>query len=693
VPLDASRSRRRWSWPKRAIVAAISLVVAFLLWILLLNIALWTGFVAWAVTGNYKMSGIEIEYDSAYVLWPTVVHLENFELRIDAYRYQLELVIPKGELDMSLLALLARRFHAYSIKGEDVSAKFRFKGQPGKVSEERLATFPEIEGMVEPVRLYGPPNIPDFDKAFEVQLDHVDGNFVSLWIDELNFTPIDMHLEGGMRSRAGNLFAIDHARVEARSGDLYIGEEHLAQNWLATLDVEVMDYNPFLLSQRDVLRQLTVQFDANTDVVSLAAINPFLARKKLRLSEGKGPLEIGLDVQRGVLMADTELLYETEQLAGRRGDLRGTTGMRFAFGVAAIDHPPEARAAVQLHDLLLHKADGPKDTIVVEHLTGWIATSQTDLTAKEMEITGAEIDMPKAVVRDMGALSDISKKIALRKGSAEIGLHSKMAGEKRLSHEFKGKLKDVLVEMKESNARIRASGKLEIRAHSDTKLKAGKTDKLIVTVSDLAINSKNGYSKLAWVEIDRGTVSWKNNRMDARVKGQLDDLRPILTHIDDRKRLVERVPDLDLTAPFDFDVAIAREGKIMDIRIHRLQRPGLQIEGVVHRVDQRSRSAFRLVNAQLGITRDESKERNIDTGADEAWLQQNIKWARSLAKTKSDRKAAKSDQSKEDFDPSKYELGSEEDEPEKPDSAKEAERDEKAFDPKKYEVAPPPKKG
>jgi len=74
---------------------------------------------------------------------------------------------------MSLLALLARRFHAYSIKGEDVSAKFRFKGQPGKVSEERLATFPEIEGMVEPVRLYGPPNIPDFRKAFEVQLDHV----------------------------------------------------------------------------------------------------------------------------------------------------------------------------------------------------------------------------------------------------------------------------------------------------------------------------------------------------------------------------------------------------------------------------------------------------------------------------------------------------------------------------------------
>lgn len=620
-------------------MAVVSLVSVFVLWIVILNVALWSGFVARSVTGTYRMSAIELEYGFAWTVWPTRVHVEDLELRIDAYRYQLELVVPEGEVDIALWELLARRFHARSIVADGAQAKFRSKSPPGRVSEERFAAFPEIEGMTDPVRWPGPPNLPDEEHAWEVWLETVDGELSSLWVNELNFATLDARLTGAMRSRAGHLFAIDDLAFELRSGEVHVGDELFAKSWSGTVTVDLLDYDPHELVGRSMLAQLNLALDAGADVVSMAALDPFVHDVPLRLRGGQGPLELGIHVQRGVLMPGTEILYRTDEIGIRTGPWRARTGVRLAIGVDAPAEATRARAAAELHDLAIAHGDADRKALSAERIVASVVVGETSLIAEELPIVGGDLRVPKLAIHDLGALDGISEKLDLRGGKGELALHSRMTKPGRLRHEASVKLSGVNVRLPEKRLAVRAGVELSADVRTDTKLRKGESDEIALTVRDLSLRTKHGESNDGWVQVKRGSVAWnaKKKSIDARLYGRLDDLRPILSHVDDRERVVELVPDLDVTEPLDFDVELHKDAKVVDVRVRRLERPALDIEGVVHVVGKRSRSAFRLRRANLGLVRDEARQREIDAGANEAWLQQRIRWARELGQRRAEK--------------------------------------------------------
>ncbi|MEZ4380781.1 MAG: hypothetical protein R3A79_05510 [Nannocystaceae bacterium] len=655
---EPPRSRGRW-----LLVGVAVVVGGYVLWMLLLNLALWTGFVPWVVSGQHKMSRIHLGYDRAWVLWPTELHVEGLVLRIDAYRYQLELRVPAGEMDLALHELVSRRFHVLRVDADGAQATFRFKAPEGKVSDERRALFGPITGHGEPVRAAEPPELPEEGKAWELDLENINGGFSELWINELRMVDLDAQLKGRVRTRSGSLFAVDDGSLELAAGAILVGEERLAEALAGTIKVSIKGYDPFSLEGREVIRQVSADVDASTQIVSLKAALPLVPKSaRLHLGGGAGLLKLAVGVDEGVLRSGTQIDYETEALMAAHAPVRGRAAVRVRADVRREGDADEARLAVELDDVQLWRNDAKsgdddgegkkgadakdkkdaegsdkkgegagstKAPIFAPSIEAFVTTAQTDLAGDGFDLSGGEVRTPKALqVRDLSALAGLSDKLTPRSGSASVSLHSSLrAGGERLGHKVTLKLDDAAAAIDQTS--IRLSGDLDLHATSGLRFGSGKVDALDLDVRHLAIRSPKGHSSGAWFKVSSGEIDWGSGSIRATLNGQLDDLRPILSHVDERNRLVERFTDRDVTKPLDFkiDLARAKDGAL-DLHVHHLRRPTLHIEGFRRSRGERSRSAFRLTGVNIGVAIDENGDRDADVGADDGWMARKIAWAK-----------------------------------------------------------------
>ena len=617
-----SESHRTWRWWTTA--AIFTAASAYALWMVILNVALATGLVPWLVSGEHRMSTVRIRYDSAWVLWPSRVHVENFELDIDAYRYQLHLDIPEGEVDVAL--------HARSIVGRRVSGVFRFKAPEGQVSDERLAAFGPVDGMPEPVRMSARPDLPDEDEAWAVELDAVDGDFVDLWINELHFAQVSANLRGALSSRAGNFFAIDGAQLEGTAEELLVGGQVLVNDWSSELTVDVEGYDPFSLTGRAVLGQLSVDLDASAKVVSLEPTRTFFeGDTDFALDGGEGSLTLRLIVAEGVLREPTALDYQTDALTVHVQDWVGRTRAHVTASVGSGQGPGRVRAGTDLLDVRVRRADEEfdgKPPIFAQKIEGFIATSSTNLVDDAFTIVDGRLRAPKVEVRDIAVLRGVSESVEPRSGSVSLSLLGNFVESDEIGIDLDGKLDNVVFAVDRSTVRTTVDFDLGLRSSPD--FSEGRVGKLDIHVGQLGVKSPKGHSNGAWVDVSGGSLRWDAEGIEANVRGKLDDLRPILSHADERVRLVELVPDLESTTPLDFEVGLRKRGDVLDISVDRLTRPLLSIQGFRRSRGDAARSAFLIDRARVGLTRSESGDRDIDLAVDEDWLPQQTQWAKGL---------------------------------------------------------------
>ncbi|MCA9658613.1 MAG: hypothetical protein KC486_09730 [Myxococcales bacterium] len=639
---NAEPPRSRWRWP---VIGALILVGGYVLWMLVLNLALWTGFVPWVVSGQHRMSRIHLGYDSAWVLWPTEVHVKGLVLRIDAYRYQLELEVPEGEMDVALHELLSRRLHVHRVDADGARATFRFKAPEGQVSERRRALFGPIVGHGAPIRDAEPPELPKEGEAWELDLENINGGFSELWIDALRIVELDARLRGRLRTRAGSLFAVDGGHLDLAAGAILVGDERLAEALEGTLAVEIRDYDPFSIKGREVLKQVRADIDASARIVDLGPAQPLLPESaRLHLGGGAGLLRLDVDVVDGVLQPGTSIDYGTEALMAAHTPVRGRAGVHVRAEVRREDDADEGRLAVELCDLKLWRNDeagdddeeegGEKERkrapIFAPAIEASVTTSVTDLASDAFALTGAEVRTAKAIqLRELRALAGLSDRIDPRAGSASLTLRSTLREGERLGHRAKLSVENAAVAVDRTT--IRLSGDLELRGSSGLRFGAGELDTIDLDVRQLAIRSPKGHSTGAWLKVTRGDLEWGPATIKATLEGQLDDLRPILSHVDERNRLIERFTDHDVTKPLDFKVDLRRgEDGALDLRVHHLRRPALHIEAFRRSRGDRSRSAFRLTGVRIGVAVDEHGDRDADLGADAAWMERKIAWAKEL---------------------------------------------------------------
>ncbi|MCA9695854.1 MAG: hypothetical protein KC636_40125, partial [Myxococcales bacterium] len=350
-------------------VALIALLSALLGWMLLLNMAVWTGLIAWAASGEHRMSTVDVAYESGWALWPTRVHVRDLRLRIDGYRYQLELTVPAGTVDVSLPELLSRRFHARRITGEGVRAIVRTKAREGARSAAREEAFGSIAGLDAPVLDAEPPNLPPLDEAWEVEIDALDAHVVELWVNELHFEDLDARASGGLRAQVGHFFAVDGARLSLRDGTLVIAGEPLADGLSGEVTGDIDGFDPYGEEGTTALEELSSEVQLDAHVLSLAALEPVLPSDgPVWLAGGAGSLSVRAGVDDGALTPGSGIDYKTRALRVRGSELRGRARAHGSLTVSGASASPRARLALTLERVRVHagESDDGEAAIVAE---------------------------------------------------------------------------------------------------------------------------------------------------------------------------------------------------------------------------------------------------------------------------------------------------------------------------------------
>lgn len=617
----------RSPWLRRTLKGLAWLVGAFVAWMLILNLALWTGLVSWIVTGDYRMSSLHMKHGFAWVLWPTTVHVNDFELTIDAYRYQLALDIPKGEVDIELLALLQRRVHSSSIRGEGIRAVFRYKAPQGKVSEKRRALFGEIEHGGEPIRLAGPPNLPPVDKAWSIRLQRLDGQFSSIWVNEFQFRDADVRLVGALRIQAGNLLAVDHAQIEAKTAALDIGGEPVAKDWSGTIALDVADYDPFSMMGKDVIGQLSSDVELQASMVDISPLAA-LSKKNVTLRDGAGPLRVRLHLDGGVVQPQTDIDYRADRIGLGMKSWRGHAKVHVSV-LGQRRKRAALRVGADLWGVTVDATDNDVKPASIKHLSAYGVSNETDLT-KKLGLDGGHAIGEGVSVPNIALFAGAISKVKPKKGSVEASFEVDLGAKGRLSHQLDAKVRGVTVVKGETTVGVGAD--LHAAAESSRDLSEGSTRGLDLDLHDITIDSKNGSSQRTWVKLHRDTkIKWdEDGNISGTLRGRLDDLRIVLAHAGQRTALVERVPDLEATNTLDFVIDVRKSKAGSTFQVRKLDRAGLHVEGIRRSRKKGARAAFRLTKIMIGYTSAEDGSSKVHALANEKWMREQEAWVREL---------------------------------------------------------------
>ena len=343
---------------------------------------------------------VQLDYGSAYTLFPGRVHVTGLELRSEDYNVQFEVTAESATLDVNLLALAARRFHALRVRAEGVGFRARHKVHEVGLDARRLAAYPPISGFKDPPLYEGKQPGPISDEEYnlwEVVLDDVEGSAHEIWILEHRFAG-KATVTGGFRLRPARSFEVRPARLELESGTLSIAGVPTAREVRATLTCEVTHTDVQSITGLEVLRTVSANLTLTGKHGDLAAANVYTEPRLGARAKGQLGWQARLRVKRGVIEQGSavELTSQDFSLKRDRDVLTGDVHVRLlAPAPGVLSFCASAREATLERPAASPKLDGPK--LDGATLCASLAPADTAAPISLKRVTGSirKLDMPE----------------------------------------------------------------------------------------------------------------------------------------------------------------------------------------------------------------------------------------------------------------------------------------------------------
>ncbi len=241
-----------------------------------------------------------VEYASARSFWPGRVHVEGLDLRVrdDALEWQLH--IDRADASISLLALLAHRFHTSRIEAQGVTYRMRLRREEANLTADKLACLPPIEGFGKP--LVGVPLLPQSSggRPFTLALEGIDLHGVrEVWLDTYRVTG-DLAVRGAFTIVPQDHFEVSPTHVDVRDAVLTTGGDALVTGVQGPVDARI---DPVPQAETDapgVLRRLSSRSSLEGRVAGVAFLRHYLP-PTLVASGGEGTFRGVAVVERGVV--------------------------------------------------------------------------------------------------------------------------------------------------------------------------------------------------------------------------------------------------------------------------------------------------------------------------------------------------------------------------------------------------------
>jgi hypothetical protein len=399
---------------------------------------------------------------------------------------------------------------------------------------------------------------------------------------------------------------------------------------------KVDDYDPFATLGQAVVGQVSATVTAEGTIKDIAHCTMYLppALERAVLAGGEGPIAITAALEAGVLQPGTSLQYDTDSLRLLGGELVIGTQVHLVLAVKDHDGSIVSRAGVDLEGVHggVAGTKRARTAIRARKIEAFVAFAQADLTSSDWPLAGARMSVPLLQIAELRDLASASEVFARLGGAIDLSLTTSRNRDGRYGHDASISARGLSFRSGETSVKI--WGDADLGARTNVELTSTTIGKIATSLDRVDIHTTNGDSDHTWLRIAGGHLKVTHDpvRVNGQVRGRLEDLRPVLTHMNARTSLSERVPDRDLTQPLAFDVGIHATRTGITLDLDEVSRTAFNLRGKVRKVGKHTRYAFELLRAHVGVYGHDGAKAKIDLGVGKGWLESKFPWVEALGR-------------------------------------------------------------
>ncbi len=359
---------------------------------------------------NRRPERLSIHWDSAWTVWPGMVHVRGFELRNQTRIFQWWLAVDRGTVDVDLWNLQDRELRLGPLHGSGAAFRLRRRlDAPARSRPARAELYPPIPGLANPPPprtrpeiLYPPKpgRTPWHVRITGVSLDDVR----EVWIEEVRFAG-SARVAGGFDVRARRRVEVEPTRVEITAGSIALGAGAKARPILVDarghVDGRVEPYPPQRFKGWEMFRFASGRIALDGEVRSLAFLDVlFRETRWVDLRFGGGRTTADLRLRRGRILPGSRLEARPEAITVSFLDYRAQGDGSVRWWVEAGEKAPEGRISLALDRFQIQRTGYGRPHVRGRGLHIEAASREPRICGL-FQPTRVSIEMPGAEVPDL----------------------------------------------------------------------------------------------------------------------------------------------------------------------------------------------------------------------------------------------------------------------------------------------------
>lgn len=603
-----------------------------LLWLTVINVALWTGLASSIISGEREWSTLRVEHGWAWCVWPTVVHVDDLRIAVDGPNVQLELEFDHADADIELRQLFARRFDANWVEAQGAHMVLAFK-KPHGTPTSALVGFREIDGLGPAIQAAQPPTPPAADKAWELELRDIKAQVDRVQLDAMDAV-VDGQMSGQLSFKVAHRLAVPRARLELADAKVTRADKPVARDVQGHLEAQIAEFNPIEIAGRPALRFVSGELSirgANDDLDWVADIPeppPFT------LARGAGVFWAQANIEAGTFSADSEAHFQSDDL-GVSKTLEASAmswRTRVELDLVARRVPnaatPQGRVELALREVRSLVSGHSEAWMTAPKLTAALSMSQADLVKAPGSVRLHGLQVEELDIDRLAALDPFIEGFAIYGGTL-AGRVSATSDDlaKGAKLEFAFDTDGLRGAKGETN--LETSGYLRGEGHIDFDESFVRLEPLNAKLRGLRLDTTRGETSRDWVDMNGAKLTYEvpSRRLALDATGRISSLRALLAHLRRGDDIYERVPNVGIgTKAVDYRLEFRGQPGRLRLDVTRLVGGPVDAEAAVSRVGDDFRSVVYLRRGKMGMTSTGGGRRDWQVAVGKDWFSRKRSW-------------------------------------------------------------------
>lgn len=620
---DSARTQQHRSrkWAKRGLIA----ILVYMIYPITVTLALSTGLVERMLASE----DLKVEISApTWSLLPGDVHMGRVKVFMNG-ETQFILSADNITAQIRLLPLLRRRFEIASLSATDIIYQMRVQVEESETRSMRVDAFPPLPGLpgVETRSKEVAEQTEERDPEWTVRLDGIDVTVQELWFFEYRYVGRG-RLKGGFE-RGPQMMRVDTSVQDLGPGSLRFGAEKvISKNFQGKIEASIPELNPSEHADTSFFESVIAKIHLFGDIETLEHVSAYIPAR-IDVLGGAGPLDIRINMERGLLAPETRISYTTPDVGLKGNGFGVKTDIDLLIAMEPKDTPrPHLKSTSKITYLSLSSAGKDAFTIQIPgHEES--ATLNSARISAETEVESARIHMPKIETNDFDDLGGLLAKgdgLKTESGHASASLTLDLDEEKRLSGPLHARLNDASLGLDKVRARVDGEAKLMLSL--DPVRDRG-------SISDFSIGLKRASFQTGDERVDDWWINFRSKRIDIAglpsdsVHGDISiaarDAEPVIRVLAEDGKVPGIVADIVKLRNLKILAKVRKSQRTTDIMLDTLESKLVDFSGRIFESPKQSRLALLIggKTISLGISRHDGRT-GFQAFAGTDWLNERL---------------------------------------------------------------------